>query len=74
MAIEIVGNGQPEGTSLGRATTELVGLYGVVKAQAATIADVADVTGTYNSTILNDLITKFNTLLGNLSDIGVTAA
>lgn len=74
MAIEIVGNGQPEGTSLGRATTELVGLYGVVKAQAVTIADVADVTGTYNSTILNDLITKFNTLLGNLSDIGVTAA
>jgi hypothetical protein len=28
MAVEIVGTGQPDGTSLGRATTEKVGLYG----------------------------------------------
>lgn len=74
MAIDIVGTGQPEGTSLGKSTTELVGLYGSVIAQAATIADVASVTGTYNSTILNDLIDKFNVLLDDLSDLGITAA
>lgn len=75
MAIEILGTGQDDGTSMVKAITEKASIYGgTAVVQAATIADVSAVTGTYNSTILNDLITKFNTLLDDLSDLGVTAA
>jgi hypothetical protein len=75
MTIEILGTGQPDGTSMAKAVTEKISMYGgTAVVQAATIADVTDATGTYNSTILNDLITKFNTLLDDLSDLGITAA
>ena len=75
MAIEVLGTGQPDGTAVVKATTEKLSMYGATGVvQAATIADVAAVTGTYNSTILNDLITKFNTLLDDLSDVGINAA
>jgi hypothetical protein len=40
MAVEILGDGSPDGTSLGKSATEKVGLYGGTPViQAATIAD-----------------------------------
>ena len=82
--IEKIGCGMPSGASLGKDTSDLVGLYGVVKAQADTITDAVGLTATSAETFtatddvayvaLNSVILKLNTLLSDLEDIGVIAS
>ena len=78
MAIEVKGSGQGDGTALVKATTEKIHLYGgTAVSQAATIADISTAAGTTYSellTELNALGTIVNTLLDDLSDIGVHAS
>lgn len=82
MAIEILGTGQPDGTSIVKAITEKVSIYGgVAVSQADTIASVASIaTDAFDSSVstgaiaVNALIVKVNTLLDDLSDIGIHAA
>lgn len=78
MAIEVKGSGQPDGTAIVKATTEKVHFYGgTAVSQAAHIANVSTAEGVTYSTIvaeLNALGTIVNTLLSDLSDIGITAS
>lgn len=78
MAIEILGSGQPDGTGVVRATTEKLHLYGgTAVSQAVTIADVTEVTASDTAELVTDLAAleaKFNILLSDLSDLGITAA
>ena len=78
MAIEIVGSSPPDGTALVKATTEKIHIYGgTAVSQAAHIADVSTAAGTTYSelvTELNALGTIVNTLLSDLSDLGITAS
>lgn len=87
MAIEILGSGQPDGTSIVKSTTEKASLYGgTAVVQAATIADAVAATGA-NTTdtgagagspcTVGDhaaLLAIINTLLDDLSDLGVHAS
>lgn len=41
MAIQILGDGAPEGTSVTKSATELAGFHGVAVVQAASVASVA---------------------------------
>lgn len=41
MAVQILGNGNPEGSSVGSSATELAGFHGVAVAQASAIATSA---------------------------------
>lgn len=61
---EYLGNGNPDGTSLGRAVTEPVGVYGVVTAQQAHIADATDAA---------TAITTINAVIVALETFGITA-
>lgn len=85
--IEKIGCGMPSGASLGKDSSDLVGLYGVVKAQAATIADAVAATGGIGVTAADTaataccsnadhaaLVAIINTLLDDLSDIGINAS
>ncbi len=78
MAIQVLGNGQDDGTAVVSGTTEKIHFYGgTAVSQAATIADISTAAGTTFSSILaelNSLGTKFNTLLDDLSDIGIHAS
>ncbi len=78
MAIEVVGSGQPDGTAMVKSTTEKVSMYGgTAVSQAATIANVSTAAGTTYSelvTELNALGAIVNTLLDDLSDIGIHAS
>ena len=78
MAVEILGSGQPDGTSIVKAVTEKASIYGSTPVvQAAHIADISTAAGTTFSTILaelNSLGTLFNTLLDDLSDLGIHAS
>ena len=77
MAVEVLGSGQPDGTAVVKATTEKVHFYGgTAVSQAAHIADVSTAAGTTYAelvTELNALGTIVNTLLDDLSDLGITA-
>jgi hypothetical protein len=77
MTIEVLGSGQPDGTAVVKATTEKVHFYGgTAVSQAAHIADVTTAAGTTYSelvTELNALGAIVNTLLDDLSDLGITA-
>lgn len=82
MAIEVLGTGQDDGTAVVKSTTEKIHLYGgTAVAQAATIADIASIaTDAFDATVstgaiaVNALIVKINTLLDDLSDIGINAS
>ena len=73
MAVEILGTGQPDGTSIVKATTEKVSLYGGTPVvQAAHIADL-DVSSS-DSADYNSCFVKVNTLLSDLEDLGILAS
>ena len=87
MAIEVLGTGQPDGTALVKSTSEKIHLYGGTGvAQADHIADAVVATGAGDFTTtaavsapctIGDhaaLVTIINTLLDDLSDIGVHAS
>jgi hypothetical protein len=78
MAIEVKGSGQPDGTGIVKATTEKIHVYGgTAVSQAAHIANISTAEGVTYSTILaelNSLGTIVNTLLDDLSDLGITAS
>jgi hypothetical protein len=82
MAIEVLGTGQDDGTAVVKSTTEKIHLYGgTAVSQAATIADIASIaTDAFDGTVstgaiaVNALIVKINTLLDDLSDIGIHAS
>lgn len=82
MTIEVLGSGQDDGTAVVKATTEKIHLYGgTAVSQAATIASVASIaTDAFDATVstgaiaVNAMIVKLNTLLDDLSDIGVNAS
>jgi len=78
MAVEVVGSSPPDGTALVKATTEKIHVYGgTAVSQAVHIADVSTAEGTTYSelvTELNALGTIVNTLLSDLSDLGITAS
>ena len=87
MAIEILGTGQPDGTSMVGAITEKASIYGgTAVVQAATIADAVSATGaegTDTGTAASSpctngdhaaLVTIINTLLDDLSDLGIHAS
>ena len=87
MAIEVKGTSPPDGTAMVKATTEKIHLYGgTAVSQAATIADAVAATGTTatntgtsatcsvsiaDHTLLKTII---NTLLSDLSDLGIHAS
>lgn len=73
MAIEILGTGQPDGTSIVKAITEKVSIYGgTAVAQAASIAALN--VNASESTAYNANFTLVNTLIGVLEDLGVLAS
>lgn len=84
MAVEILGTGQPDGTSIAKATTEKIALYGGTPViQADTIANAGVLASVYavNSATTDagcvaivDIATKLNTLLSDLEDLGVLAS
>lgn len=91
MAVEILGSGQPDGTSVVKATTEKASIYGGTPVvQAATIVDAVAATGitatagaimsgtggTFACSNADHaaLVAIINTLLDDLSDLGITAA
>lgn len=87
MAIEILGSGQPDGTGVVKSTTEKASVYGgTAVVQAATIADAVAATGTTATNTGTNatnacsnadhalLVTIINTLLDDLSDLGVHAS
>lgn len=79
MAIQILGNGNPDGTGVVNAATEKLHLYGgTAVAQAANITTQAtSATTLTDGTIvvrMNQLVVKFNTLLTALRNLGVIAA
>lgn len=87
MAIEVLGSGQPDGTAIVKATTEKIHLYGgTAVSQAATIADAVSATGSGQNTSgtavsspctvgdMAALVTILNTLMDDLSDLGVHAS
>lgn len=87
MAIEVKGTSPDDGTAMVKSTTEKIHLYGgTAVSQAATIADGVAATGTTStntgtsatcSVSIADhalLQTIINTLLDDLSDLGVHAS
>jgi hypothetical protein len=78
MAVEILGSGQPDGTSVVKAVTEKASIYGGTPVvQAAHIADISTAAGTDLTAVLvelNALGAIVNTLLDDLSDLGIHAA
>tara|TARA_R110000822_G_scaffold27790_2_gene82658 strand:+ start:3265 stop:3528 length:264 start_codon:yes stop_codon:yes gene_type:complete len=82
--IKELGDGGPDGTRLGKASTNLVGFYGgtpIVQpsgaAQAEVAASVLSLTGTYNSTIIITAVTavldEVNALRTALVNLGLIA-
>jgi len=88
MAIQVLGTGETDGTSIVRATTEKVHLYGGTGVvQAATIANAVAATGVSSVTVSGTaatcpcsnadhaaLVAIINTLLDDLSDLGINAS
>lgn len=69
MPVEYLGSGSPDGTQLGRSTTDKIGLYGVTPiAQRSGAAQATSAVGTASSTALDTatkaaLIEVMNTLV-----------
>lgn len=57
MAVEYLGDGNPDGTSLGLSATEKIGFYGTTPVVQATIA-AAGTDATTTQALANDLRTK----------------
>ncbi len=79
MAIQILGNGNPDGTSVVSASTEKLSFYGgtpVVQAANITTQATSATTLTDGTIVvrMNQLVVKFNTLLTALRNLGVIAA
>lgn len=65
MAVEYIGNGGPDGTSLGSSATEVISLHNATPcAQAAHIADATDAT---------TALTRINAILVVIENKGLTA-
>jgi hypothetical protein len=79
MAVEYVGNKNPDGMSIGQASTDLVAFYGVTPVdQAAAIAAATNTTTTTSTTTalttdIDSIRTKLNSVLTALRDIGIIA-
>ena len=77
---EYVGDGRPDGTIVGRTSSELVGFFGTTPvAQQANIADATNTTTTTSTTTalttdLDSLRSKFNSLLAKLETLGLLAS
>lgn len=79
---QYVDYGDVDGVVLGQSASKKVGLYGFTPVvQAATIASVASIaTDAFDASVstgalaVNALIVKINTLLDDLSDIGINAS
>jgi hypothetical protein len=79
MAIQILGDGNPDGTGLVSSASEKLSLYGgtaVVQAANITTQATSATTLTDGTIVvrMNQLVTKFNTLLTNLRSIGLIAS
>lgn len=77
-AIQIIGDGNPSGTSLGLSATELIGMHGVVAVQAAAItAPVATGSATssygFTQTQADALVTAVRAIIVALQAKGITA-
>ena len=73
MAVEILGTGQPDGTSVVKSTSEKVAMYGGTPVvQAAHIADLD--TSSSDSADYNSCFVKVNTLISDLEDLGILAS
>ena len=68
MAVEYVGDGRPDGTCVGRTSTEKVAFYGTDPVVQPTA--LADVTPAADGTAVG---TPFNTLLAKLRTLGIIA-
>jgi hypothetical protein len=79
MAIQILGDGNPDGTGVVSSATEKVHLYGgTAVAQASNITTMATIPTTLTDGTIavrfNTLVGKFNSLLTAVRNIGLTAA
>lgn len=75
MTVEILGSGQPDGTTLVQSTTELVHLYGgTAVSQAASVASLQVTSATPTSDQINTELVKLNTLIVNLAKLGIMAS
>lgn len=76
---EYIGDGRPDGTIIGRTSTEKVGFFGTapIDQEAANTAVTTSVTTTATTTQLAstvaDLVTLVNAINTNLSNYGLTA-
>lgn len=78
---EYIGNGNPDGTSLGYSATELVSFHGATPCdQAATVAAVATTAATstephgWGSTQANAIVSAVNSILTALKEKGLMAS
>ncbi len=68
MAVEVLGDGSPDGTTMGKSTTEKISFHGVTPIAQATVA--ATTTTTATTTALQTDIDAIRTALQNLGLIG----
>ena len=73
MAVQYLGDGAPDGTSLGSSITELVSLYGVTPiAQRSLAAQATSLVGTASSTAVNsDLKAAVIEIMNTLAALGL---
>lgn len=79
-AIQIIGDGNPSGTALGKDATELVGMHGSAAAQAVAVTAVSTTASTTTTpagfattTQANALVTAVNAIIVALQNKGITA-
>lgn len=69
MAAEVVGNGNPEGTTFGRSSSEKIGFYGQTPIAKASLAQQS---GTKTTTQLRAELSALQNALHNLGLITIT--
>lgn len=78
MAVEILGNGAPDGSSVGLSSTEKVGFHGSAVVQASNITTMATIPTTLTDGTIalrfNTLAGKVNSLLTALRNKGILAS
>lgn len=81
MAVEYIGQGGPDGTSVGSSATEKVSVYGVTPVvQAATLTAVTTTASTtttpygYTSTQADAIVTAVNAIIVALENFGICAS
>jgi hypothetical protein len=62
------------GTKIGEGATDKLGFYGVTPVdQPASVGDVSSVGATYSQSEVNAIVTKVNTILDRLQELGLIA-